>query len=471
MASRSHLSGFVVGIALIDLVVLLISSTIAVMIRLGPGDLPDYVSDHIDGWMIYLGSVIFANYLAGSYRIQHSFSRFNLVVTWMFSLIFSVLVLSVFSYAWLFRVMLGRGILLLSIAFYSVLSFVFKILAYRTLFTRDFLLCRTVIMGAGPRALEMRSMIESRFVLPVHKVIAFVNLTDGVKDQISEVIDGVAVINCSLKDFEPIIINMHADLVITAFEQKEKNKMLYSNLRRMRFEGVEVLDVLGAIETYLGKTPLDFMDEDVMTRIAMESGMPVVRRLKRLADIFTAVLLGVVWAPLGLIVAVLIKLSEPRSRVLYSQARVGQFGKEFRIYKFRTMKEDAEAVSGPVWSTAGDLRITDLGRVLRRFRLDEIPQFINILKGEMSIVGPRPERPELHAELERKIPFFGERSNVMPGLTGWAQVRYPYGNTMEDAARKLEYDIYYIKYLSLSLDLQIILRTIRIIFFGMEKRV
>ena len=126
-------------------------------------------------------------------------------------------------------------------------------------------------------------------------------------------------------------------------------------------------------------------------------------------------------------------------------------------------------MTGPVWSDGYDKRVTPVGRVLRRFRLDEIPQFLNILKGDMSIVGPRPERPELHAELEKRIPFFGERSNVLPGLTGWAQVRYPYGNTVDDAARKLEYDIYYIKNLSLSLDLQIILRTIRIVLVGLEK--
>lgn len=474
MASRSHLRGFAVWIAMIDLAALIIGSVLAVVIRIGHGDLPDYVYDHREGWLLFLGSIILANYLAGSYRIQQSFSRFNLVVTWLFSVVVCLLVLSVFSYAWLFKVMIGRGILVIAIGTYSVLSLVLKIIAYRTLFTRDFLMCRTVIMGTGPRAMDVKRMIENKFILPVHRVIAFVEVADG--DSLpdggnSGVIEGVAVINGTVKTFEDVVRNMQADLVVTAFQDRRKERALYAHLRHMRFEGIEVLDAFGAVETYLGKTPLDLVDEDIMTRVAMESALPGVRRFKRLIDLATAIVLGVISLPLALVIACLIKLSEPRSHVLYSQLRVGQFGRTFRIYKFRTMREGAESQTGPVWSHGEDPRVTWLGRILRKFRMDEIPQFINVLRGEMSIVGPRPERPELHAELERKIPFFGERLNVMPGLTGWAQVRYPYGSTVEDSARKLEYDIYYIKYLSLSLDLQIVLRTIRIVFFGLERKI
>ncbi|MDD4871221.1 MAG: exopolysaccharide biosynthesis polyprenyl glycosylphosphotransferase [Kiritimatiellae bacterium] len=471
MFSRSHLQGFAIWIPLIDLIALIISSVIAVIIRIGRQDMPDYVYAHIDGWLIFLISIILANYLAGSYRIQYSFSRFNLVVTWIFSLIFSILVLSVFSYAWLFKVLLGRGILLLSIACYSILSLALKMLAYRTLFTKNFLLCRTVIMGVGPRAQEVRNIIENEFVLPVHKVITFVNITGGERQFDFDnpgVIDGVAVLNCTLETFEEIVRNMRADLVVTAFQDRDKNRTLYSFLRHLRFEGVEVLDAFGVNETYLGKTPLDLVDEEAMTRVAVESRLPVIRRYKRISDMFISILFGLIWVPFGLVIACLIKLIEPHSPVFYVQSRIGQFGHIFKMCKFRTMHEGAENHTGPVWSIKDDPRITRFGRVLRKFRLDEIPQFINVLRGEMSIVGPRPERPELHAELEKRIPFFGERLDVMPGLTGWAQVRYPYGNTVEDAIRKLEYDIYYIKYLSFSLDLQIILRTIGIVFFGME---
>jgi lipopolysaccharide/colanic/teichoic acid biosynthesis glycosyltransferase len=135
------------------------------------------------------------------------------------------------------------------------------------------------------------------------------------------------------------------------------------------------------------------------------------------------------------------------------------------------MRPDAELDSGAVWASANDLRITRLGRFLRRFRLDELPQLVNVLNGEMSLVGPRPERPEIIAELERRIPCYNERENITPGLTGWAQIRYPYGYTVEDAARKLEYDLYYMKHLSLALDLQIILSTLRIVMLGKERNI
>jgi lipopolysaccharide/colanic/teichoic acid biosynthesis glycosyltransferase len=157
--------------------------------------------------------------------------------------------------------------------------------------------------------------------------------------------------------------------------------------------------------------------------------------------------------------------------VIYSQRRVGRFGEVFRIHKFRTMMVSAEREEGAVWSPVDDPRVTPVGRVLRKFRLDEIPQLWNILKGEMSLVGPRPERPELVEKLEKVIPYFRERENIPPGLTGWAQIRYPYGATIEDSRAKLEFDLYYVQNFSITLDLRIILRTIRIVLFGMERDV
>ncbi len=147
---------------------------------------------------------------------------------------------------------------------------------------------------------------------------------------------------------------------------------------------------------------------------------------------------------------------------LYHQRRVGRDGSEFMVHKFRSMRVDAEAATGPVWaSKTGDPRVTPIGRWLRRLRLDELPQLWNVLRGEMSLVGPRPERPEFVAELTREIPYYGQRHVIRPGLTGWAQVRYTYGATREDALQKLQYDLYYIKNLSLALDFYIIFATIK----------
>jgi len=473
MFTRSHLRGYALWVGLVDLISLASGSFLAVVMRIGQDELAEYIYGHIESWVTFFGSVVLANYLSGSYKVQYSYSRFNVVVMWLFSLIFSVIVLSVFSYAWLFTVLLGRGILLLSIVWYSIISLILRMIAHHGLFSREFFVCRTVILGPGRRNREIRNIVENEYVMPVHKVIAYINISgEGAEHKAGSPLieDGVAVMNSTAETFADIVRSLNADLLVTVFDDPKVEKMLYPYLRHLRFEGVEVLDTLGAMETYLGKTPIDLIDEEAVMRVAMESGLPVVRGFKRVYDVVVAVVLGLLYLPIAGLMAICIKLSDPVEKVLYSQLRVGQFGRIFRIYKFRTMRAQAEEGSGPVWASGDDERITGVGKILRKFRLDEMPQFWNILKGEMSIVGPRPERPELHVELEKKIPYYAERSNVMPGLTGWAQVRYPYGNSVEDSARKFEYDLYYIKYLSLSLDLQIILRTIRIVLFGLERK-
>jgi exopolysaccharide biosynthesis polyprenyl glycosylphosphotransferase len=186
------------------------------------------------------------------------------------------------------------------------------------------------------------------------------------------------------------------------------------------------------------------------------------RMIKRLTDVCLALVGLTLAAPIMLCVALVIKLDSP-GPVLFKQVRVGRGGKPFQIVKFRSMRQDAEASTGAVWARSGDARITRTGRLLRKSRVDEIPQLWNILVGDMSFVGPRPERPEFDEQLEREIPFYRARRAVRPGLTGWAQVSYGYGNTLLDALRKVEYDLYYIKHESLYLDLLILLRTVAVV--------
>jgi sugar transferase (PEP-CTERM system associated) len=181
---------------------------------------------------------------------------------------------------------------------------------------------------------------------------------------------------------------------------------------------------------------------------------------KRVFDIALSLFGLIVGFPVMLAVALLVKLTS-RGPVFYHQERVGLGGRTFQVHKFRSMRQDAEAATGPVWSAKNDSRITPTGHFLRRTRLDELPQMWNVLRGDMSIVGPRPERPTFVAELTEKIPFYGQRHVVKPGLTGWAQVRYTYGASVEDAIEKLQYDLYYIKNLSLALDVVIVLETIK----------
>ena len=460
-----------IWVALLDLVCLFIGSVLGVVMRLGPEETATYVYLHIDGWLLLFGSVILANYLAGSYRIQHRFSRFNLIVTWLFSILFACLILSITSFAW-FSFMVGRGVLFLSLFFYSIMSLFFKLLICRSLFRSEALLCRTVVLGCGKEAQAMRKELENRFVLPAHKVVAYIDLEDdktrGTGD--FSMLDGVAVVQVKRKSLEDVIRSLSVGLIVIALEGKEKPARLYPVLRRLRFEGIEVITPLNVFEIYGGRTPLDLIDENYLMQASMESKLPGAQRIKRASDFLLAVVAFVIFLFPSLLIALAIKLCGPRLPVFYTQPRLGRFGVPFRIVKFRTMRVDAEDETGPVWSGNDDSRITVVGRFLRRFRLDEIPQFLNILNGDMSLVGPRPERPEIVSELEKHIPFYSERMHVMPGMTGWAQIRYPYGNSRKDAARKLEYDLYYMKHLTFSLDLQIVLSTLRIVLFGGDRK-
>jgi len=182
--------------------------------------------------------------------------------------------------------------------------------------------------------------------------------------------------------------------------------------------------------------------------------------IQRISNMAVAVIGLIVSLPITVLTALAVRVSSP-GPILYRQVRVGLDGALFTVYKFRSMRADAEAATGAVWGTKDDPRVTRVGRFIRQVRFDELPQIYNVLKGEMSIVGPRPERPELVKALSEQIPHYSQRHCVRPGITGWAQINYKYGDTIEDTIQKLEYDLYYIKNMSLSLDNYIILLTLK----------
>ncbi len=457
---------------MMDMACLLVGSFLGIAFRFTHEEIGEYVFDHLEGWLLLIGGVLLANYLAGSYRLQYTYSRFNLLVTWMFSIVFALAIVSITSYTW-FQQVIGRGVLLWALISYSALSLLLKMLCYRYLFRSNVFLCRTVVLGCGARAQEMKRVVESEYVLPAHKVVAFVHVEDAGEDLPSADMsnDGTTVLHCTRDNLEGVIRSLGVSLIVVGFDELERSAPLYPSLKRLRFDGVEVLSPLSVNEIYRGATPLDLMNEELLMQASLESSLPMVWRLKRLIDIMVSIVGIFVFLPAAIITALLIKVTSPRHPVFYTQVRMGQFGREFRIIKFRTMRPDAEDGTGAVWSQRNDKRITGLGHFLRRFRLDEVPQFINILNGDMSLVGPRPERPEIITTLEEEIPYYSERENVTPGLTGWAQIRYPYGSTVGDARRKLEYDLFYMKHLSITLDLQILLSTLRIVLFGKERDV
>ncbi len=476
--THTHIQSRMAGMAVMDLACLIFGALVGVRVRIGPAEWLDYARAHPERWLLLFGAVILANYLTGGYRIQSAYSRFNLVVTWLFSLLFAVLLLSLTSYAWL-KMAPGRGVLALTLAAYSALALTLKLLVYQRLFRSESFVCRTVIMGTGPRAREMRRIVESNAVLPLHRVVGFLRpVRRGAEEdravaagsrQSGEALDGLPIKECADANVRAEALRFSPHLLIVGLDDLRDVRQCYPELKRLRFEGVEVLTPLKVAETYVGRIPLDQIDEEYLMHASMESGLPAIRRIKRVFDLTVSCLgLTILAVPMALL-ALAIKLTDPSGPVLYVQERVGLFGARFRMIKFRTMRQGAESDTGPVWSAPDDERVTTLGRALRRFRLDELPQLLNVLRGDMSLVGPRPERREMTEQLDREIPYFSERLNVMPGLTGWAQIRYPYGNSVADARRKLEYDLYYIKNLSASLDLQILLSTLRVAALGKER--
>jgi exopolysaccharide biosynthesis polyprenyl glycosylphosphotransferase len=379
-----------------------------------------------------------------------------------------MLILSVTSYAWL-SVLIGRGVLFLSVGWYSLLSLLFRQILYRRIFSSSMFVCRVAVVGDCSEVEHFKELLETKWILPAHRVVACVCIDEQSVDDTQKMVAGVPVLRATMDDFENIMRGLDVSLIILAENDRERAHALYPRLRRLRFEGFEVMNELAVSETYAGRTPLEFLTEDSMMEATLESGLPMVGRFKRIMDITTGGTLLLLSSPLMLFIAAFIKLSDFGSPVLYKQRRVGRFGVPFKMIKFRTMKHGAEDESGAVWAEKDDPRITLLGRFLRKTRLDELPQFMNILMGQMSIVGPRPERPEIVEKLEQEIPYYSERANVVPGLTGWAQIRYPYGSSVEDTRRKLELDLYYMKHMSLRLDIQIILSTLRIMVFGKER--
>ncbi len=235
-------------------------------------------------------------------------------------------------------------------------------------------------------------------------------------------------------------------------------------LRSLRYQGLHIMTLMDAFEDLYQMAPVELIDGGWLLQACSMPQMIYIRKLKRAFDIVVSFGLLLLLGPICLLAMLVIKLTSPGA-VIFRQTRSGRYGKDFTVMKLRSMRTDAEA-DGPQWSQKGDSRVTAVGKFIRKYRIDEIPQLTNIFKGEMSFVGPRPERPEFVAQLEKEIPHYRERLHLQPGLTGWAQVCFPYGETVEDARRKLEYDLYYLKHMSLALDVFTLLDTIRIIVSG-----
>lgn len=318
---------------------------------------------------------------------------------------------------------------------------------------------RLLMVGTNTAAIALARQLAGRRDLGVD-VVGFVE-PDGVRCAAPLPPPGVI---GTIEDIPAIVRARSVNRVIVSLADA-RGRLPMDKLLEMRLDGVQFAHLASVYEEFTGKIAVENLRP---SWLIFSSGFHKTRLLmmsKRLLDIVVAALGVVLSLPVQLVVALAVKVTSC-GPVLYRQDRVGQDGRIFTLYKFRSMRHDAEADTGPVWARVGDDRVTSIGGFLRRMRLDEMPQLWNVLRGDMSLVGPRPERPEFVGSLTRQIAFYGQRHVIKPGVTGWAQVRYTYGASVQDAMEKLQYDLFYVKNMSIALDLYILLRTIKIVLLG-----
>jgi sugar transferase (PEP-CTERM system associated) len=315
---------------------------------------------------------------------------------------------------------------------------------------------RVLVLGAGKRAMRLRELgdrPESGFA-----IVGYVGMSEAAP-MIDEAIPRSAIHNLTR-----FVENLGVSEVVLALEER-RNALPLKDLLRIKTAGVHVNEFSSFLERETGRVDLDTVNPSwLIFSDGFSSGRAISSVAKRLFDVTASALLLSVTAPVILLFALMVKL-DSKGPAFFRQRRVGLFGENFNVIKLRSMRTDAEA-AGAQWASKDDPRVTRIGRFIRKVRIDELPQTWSVLKGEMSFVGPRPERPEFVADLEEHLPYYAERHMVKPGITGWAQINYPYGASIEDSRNKLEYDLYYAKNYTPFLDLLIILQTLRVVLWS-----
>lgn len=404
------------------------------------------------------GFFVFTSYLAELYGMERFIDRRERFIRISLNMALSLFLLSAFYYL-VPHAMLERGLLLITVVVFGLTQFLWHI-GYISFSSAPALSQRVLVLGTGSLARKVGEAIAS--MNSRHTLVGYIIMDRTPPEVPAHLILGKSSDLCHIAR-ERKVQRLVASLT------ERRGVFPLQDVLRCKFSGINVIDAPSFYEEVTGKllieniTPSWFIFSNDLNLTQPR------RALKRLLDIVFSLVGMILAAPLVPFIVLAIKL-DSKGTVLFRQVRMGERGKSFVLYKFRTMRDDAESATGAVWAQENDPRVTRVGRFLRNSRLDEIPQLINILKGDMSLIGPRPERPEFIEGLSKIIPFYSERHSVKPGLTGWAQIRYPYGASVEDAIEKLRYDLFYIKNMSLFFDIGIIFETMKVILFGRGAR-
>lgn len=441
-----------------DIISIVAAIVAAAVIRLGWADGLEYCfNDHIIVLLACVANFLAVFYACGMYERQTLTRKDGSYFIPLIAVAVALGLTIVASYA--DRDMhIGRGILALAGTFMFLSAWLIRY-AYRTAAASGLLSKKALVIGEGAELEEVIHLVQHT-ADPGFKLTGCITLR---RHPAGTFIAGIPVV-ASTGELRETVEAFEIETVIVATSLARESAILRI-LRPLRWGGIEVMDYTSLHERLAQEIPLDHINDEWLMNAAMNSSVVHIRKLKRMMDIAVSAIGLILGALPFALAALLVRLDSP-GPIIYRQRRAGRDGHTYELYKLRTMRADAETSSGAVWAGKTDPRITRTGKYLRQWRLDEIPQLWNILLGQMSLVGPRPERPEFIETLDNAIPFYKERLQVPPGLTGWAQVKYPYAASIEAARRKLQYDLYYIKHMSLALDLLILLRTFKTVLVG-----
>lgn len=455
---RYHIPTEIVLLAIIEFLVLMLSLYLALELRFFG-----------NGWMKGFGSFLPKAFLYATVMqlsllafgvYQRHAGRFirALILRIAIGLLLGLIPLGV-SYYFVPTLFLGRGVIALTVLFSFIFISVIRFSFDKLVRTRN-MWPRILVLGSGDKASLVRQA-EKDGSLNGLNIVDYVTLR-GDKDY--EIEDEAFSLGKSLTQY---VEERDIDEIVLAMDDRRSSEIPDSDLLDCKMSGIDILDMVTFFERRTGKIRLDIMSP---SWLYLSDGFyeSTFRSLgKRIFDIAVVLLLLPLALPFMFLVMLAITIeSRGRGSMFYSQTRIKQYDEPFQMYKFRSMVSDAEKDGVAVWASKNDSRITRVGAVMRKARLDELPQLFNVLKGDMSFVGPRPERPEFVKQLAEKISYYEERHRVKPGLTGWAQISYSYGDTENDSLEKLQYDLYYVKNYSIFLDLLVLLKTIEVVMLS-----
>lgn len=456
---KKPITGFTLSILLLasDLVGLISAFCAAFLLRFGewPTSAPAAAV-----WPLLF--TLFSLYVLDTYRIDTQISGMRAPVRAIIAVATAGLLSSAVVYLggyWGIEPFFGRGVFPVALALFAAWSACWRFLLFRWS-RRHAEHARWLVLGAGEPA---QQLLQDFKKAGLSGELHFLSEGQSPREAAQNPAEALNAIG-SVADLARVGADGYAGAIIATSNALSNDTI--KQLMKMRFAGMHVYDLSDFYEHYWSKVPVFHLKDGWFV---FSSGFDLLQNLfglraKRVFDLVISVSLLILLAPLLLLIAAAIRMDSP-GPAIYRQNRMGQHGKIFTIYKFRSMHTNAED-QGARWANQNDARVTRVGCVLRVTRLDELPQLLNVVRGDMSFIGPRPERPEFTNMLESSIPYYEHRHLVRPGITGWAQVMYPYGASVEDAREKLQYDLYYIKRYSLLLDIAILFKTVRVILLG-----